>query len=89
MMSSFFDSNALEKQTESLMASYNAVNENGSLIPDKYKTDPNVIGAIVNYVFQGVNSTKNKDIEIIGNNILSTLGRYDKEKKQFMPFVGQ
>jgi hypothetical protein len=48
-----------------------------------------VIGAIVNYVFQGVNSTKNKDIEIIGNNILSTLGRYDKDKKQFMPFVGQ
>ena len=32
---------------------------------------------------------KNRDIEIIGNNILSTLGRYDKEKKQFMPLLGQ
>ena len=47
----------------------------------KYKDDANIFGAIVNYVFQGVNSTKNKDVEKIGNNILSTLGRYDKEKK--------
>ena len=89
MLSSFWDSNALENQTQSLNDAFYAVQNNGGLIPDKYKDDANIIGAVVNYVFQGVNSTKNNDVEKIGNNILSTLGRYDKEKNQYTYFISQ
>ena len=89
MLSSFWDSNALENQTQSLNDAFYAVQNNGGLIPDKYKDDANIIGAVVNYVFQGVNSTKNKDVEKIGNNILSTLGRYDKEKNQYTYYINQ
>ena len=89
MLSNFWDSNALENQTQSLNDAFYAVQNNGGLIPDKYKDDANIIGAVVNYVFQGVNSTKNNDVEKIGNNILSTLGRYDKEKNQYTYFISQ
>jgi hypothetical protein len=40
-------------------------------------------------VFQGINSTKNRDVEIIGNRILFNSGRYDKEKEQYMYFIQQ
>jgi RHS repeat-associated protein len=63
MLSSFWDSNALENQTQSLNDAFYAVQNNGGLIPDKYKDDANIIGAVVNYVFQGVNSTKNNDVK--------------------------
>jgi len=35
------------------------------------------------------NSTNNKDVEKIGKNILSAIGRYDKEKKQYTPLINQ
>ena len=89
MLTSFWDCNALEKQTASLKASFDVVKSNDSLIPDQYKDNANIIGAIVNYVFQGVNSTKNKDVEKIGKNILSKIGRYDKETKQYSPLINQ
>ena len=89
MLSNFWDSNALENQTASLRVSYETVSINSTLIPDKYKQDTDIIGAIVNYVFQGINSTKNRDVEIIGNRILFNSGRYDKEKEQYMYFIQQ
>ena len=36
-----------------------------------------------------LNMSKNKDVEKIGNNILSTLGRYDKEKNQYTYYISQ
>ncbi len=89
MLSNFWDSNALENQTASLRVSYETVRINSTLIPDKYKQDTDIIGAIVNYVFQGINSTNNRDVEIIGNRILFNSGRYDKEKGQYMYFIQQ
>lgn len=47
------------------------------------------MGAIINYVFQGVNNTGNKEIENIGNQILFNTGRYDESKKKFYPFIKQ
>ena len=35
------------------------------------------------------NSTNNKDVEKIGKNLLSAIGRYDKEKKQYTPLINQ
>ena len=63
--------------------------QNRSLIPDNYKNNANVIGAIINYVFQGENNTKNKDVETIGKKILLKLGRYDNKSKNYIPFINE
>ena len=47
------------------------------------------MGAIINYVFQGVNNTGNKEIENIGNQILFSTGRYDESEKEYKPFIKQ
>lgn len=47
-----------------------AVIKNASLIPEKYKVDSNMWGAIVNYVFQGENIANNRYVENIGKKIL-------------------
>ena len=89
MLSNVWDMDALEKQTKSLADSFHAVDQNRSLIPDNYKNNANVIGAIINYVFQGENSTKNKDVETIGKKILLKLGRYDNKSKNYIPFINE
>ena len=68
--SSFFDSISLDSQKEQLEQSVNRVHNNFDLIPEKYREDVDVIGAIINYVFQGINSTNNREIEKIGKQIL-------------------
>ncbi len=87
--SSMWDMDALADQTISLRKSFAKVGENINVIPSKYKDDIDIMGAIVNYVFQGINSTKNKDVVKIGNQILYNAGRYDKDKKEYQPFIRQ
>ena len=87
ILSNFWDSNALEAQTKSLRESRKVVNNNLGIVPAKYRNDKDVMGAIVNYVFQGENSTKNKDVEIIGKKILKKEGRYDNESKKYIPLI--
>ena len=55
--------------------------------PDNYRKDTNKMGAILNYVFQGENTTKDKNIDKIGQNILSKFGRYDRTNKTYKPFI--
>ena len=83
------DQKALEEQSMALENSVFVVNKHIGLIPDDYKNDIDVMGAIINYVFQGVNNTGNKEIENIGNQILFNTGRYDESKKEFYPFIKQ
>lgn len=45
------------------------------------------MGAIVNYVFQGENSTSDKEITRIGKQILQKMERYDKESKRYKPVI--
>ena len=45
------------------------------------------MGAIINYVFQGVNTTKEQNITRIGQMILKKEGRYDKEANKDKPFI--
>ena len=47
------------------------------LIPEEFRNDDKM-GAIVNYVFQGENSTGDKEITRIGKQILQKMERYDK-----------
>ena len=55
--------------------------------PDNYRKDTNKMGEILNYVFQGENTTKDKNIDKIGQNILSKSGRYDRTNKTYKPFI--
>ena len=48
-----------------------------------------MIGAIANYVFQGIKSKRNKDVEIIGNQILQRLGRYDSKERKYNPLINE
>ena len=56
------------------------------LIPEKFRNDDKM-GAIVNYVFQGENSTGDKEITRIGKQILQKMERYDKESKRYKPVI--
>lgn len=87
MLSNIWDRNALEKQMKSLKSSMDAVIKNASLIPEKYKVDSNMWGAIVNYVFQGENIANNRYVENIGKKILYKEGRYDAKTKKLKPFI--
>ena len=88
-LSSMWDMNALDDQTKSLSKSFEAVSENVNIIPSKYQDNVNMMGAIINYVFQGINTTQNKDVTKIGNQILYNVGRYDNDKKEYQPFFRQ
>ena len=57
------------------------------LIPQKYKESNDKLGAIVNYVFQGVNTTKEQNITKISQQMLKKVGRYDKETKKYRPLI--
>ena len=86
-LSSFWDSEALQEQTAALKTSANIVNSHMGLIPQKYKESNDKLGAIVNYVFQGVNTTKEQNITKISQQILKKVGRYDKETKKYRPLI--
>ena len=82
----FWDSEALNKQKALLFTSINAVNLHMDLIPEEFRNDDKM-GAIVNYVFQGENSTGDKEITRIGMQILQKMERYDKESKRYKPVI--
>ena len=86
-LSTFWDSNAFDDQMASFRKAIRAVNSQMNSIPDNYRKDTNKMGAILNYVFQGENTTKDKNIDKIGQNILSKSGRYDRTNKTYKPFI--
>ena len=65
-LSTFWDSNAFDDQMASFRKAIRAVNSQMNSIPDNYRKDTNKMGAILNYVFQGENTTKDKNIDKIG-----------------------
>ena len=86
-LSTFWDSNAFDDQMASFRKAIRAVNSQMNSIPDNYRKDTNRMGVILNYVFQGENTTKDKNIDKIGQNILSKSGRYDRTNKTYKPFI--
>ena len=86
-LSTFWDSNAFDDQMASFRKAIRAVNSQMNSIPDNYRKDTNKMGAILNYVFQGENTTKDKNIDKIGQNILLKSGRYDRTNKTYKPFI--
>ena len=86
-LSTFWDSNAFDDQMASFRKAIRAVNSQMNSIPDNYRKDTNKMGAILNYVFQGENTTKDKNIYKIGQNILLKSGRYDRTNKTYKPFI--
>ena len=86
-LSTFWDSNAFDVQMASFRKAIRAVNSQMNSIPDNYRKDTNKMGAILNYVFQGENTTKDKNIDKIEQNILSKSGRYDRTNKTYKPFI--
>jgi RHS repeat-associated protein len=79
------DNNAITQQSSLLQQSYNEVMKSG-LVPSQYQNLDD-LGAITNFVFQGINNTNNQDITKIGTNILMKMGRYDKKTKQVKPLI--
>lgn len=65
---------------------FNAVLKNLGSIPQRYKNDVNALGSIVNYVYQGKGVEDNKELEILGQQILQEEGRYDEKKQVYIPF---
>ena len=86
-LSTFWDSNAFDDQMASFRKAIRAVNSQMNSIPDNYRKDTNKMGAILNYVFEGENTTKDKNIDKIGQNILLKSGRYDRTNKIYKPFI--
>ncbi len=85
------DLNAIEEQMTLLEIATEFVNfeiKKGN-IPQEYleEKEANSIGALINFVFQGQNTTDDKRIEILGSYILFTIGRYDEENKRFKPLI--
>ena len=86
-LTSFWDSEALYKQMGALANAVKSVDVYAGIIPQKYRESNDKLGAIVNYVFQGENTTKDQNITKIGQQILNKVGRYDKETKKYKPFI--
>ena len=84
--SSLFDQASIEYQIKKLAQAFNAVLKNLGSIPQRYKNDVNALGSIVNYVYQGKGVEDNKEIEILGQQILQEEGRYDEKKQVYIPF---
>jgi hypothetical protein len=79
------DLNAIDRQKGLLQQAFKEV-MNTDLVPSQYQNN-NDIGAIVNFVFQGVNDTGNKDITKIGTDILKSINRYDTQTKRVKPLI--
>ena len=84
--SSLFDQASIEYQIKKLAQAFNAVLKNLGSIPQRYKNDVNALGSIVNYVYQGKGVEDNKELEILGQQILQKEGRYDEKKQVYIPF---
>ena len=82
------DFDAIRDQTKMVNSAIQGVlHEAGQkFIPQKY-CNKNDLGAIANYVFQGKNSTRDKNIQILGNQILKRMGRYDAKNKRYKPLI--
>ena len=82
------DHSAIHEQIGLLNRATNAVDKyiHKYGIPSQY-LDKNNLGAIINYVFQGQNSTGDKMITKIGNAILKYIGRYDKKSNKYKPLI--
>ena len=62
---------------------------NIDLVPTKYRNNEDITGAIINYVFQGEKTTKDKNITRIGQQILKKAERYDAKSKKYKPFINE
>jgi hypothetical protein len=81
------DLNAIRRQRGLLESAADEVGkELGGLVPLNY-LNQNDLGAIINYVFQGINETGNQNISVIGNEILRKIGRYDNITGEVKPFL--
>ena len=71
------DYNAIDKDMQSLQNALILVKVgiNRGLVPSQYQ-NKNDLGAITNFVFQGINNTGNQDITLIGTNILKLSKNY-------------
>jgi hypothetical protein len=86
--SSVQDMNALKRQGKILEEAADAVEEaiDNGLVPLQY-INKNDLGAIVNFVFQGINDTGNQEISTIGSRILRSINKYDSNTGQVQPFL--
>jgi hypothetical protein len=75
------DMEGIAKDQKLLREAFKAVKEGISkgLVPEKYQNQ-NDLGAIINFVYQGVNETGNPEITKIGIDILKWEGKYDPDK---------
>jgi len=82
------DLNAIDKQKIILETACEEVSDalSEGIIPPQY-INLNDLGAIINFVFQGVNETGNQNITIIGANILKNIGKYDSKTKTVRPLL--
>ena len=83
------DNKELKRQTDILLEAYGLVNESVSnnIIPNAIARDVNLIGAIVNYVFQGESYENNPIVSYYGELILRKNNYYDKDKKNGIPLL--
>ena len=82
------DLNAIEREKGLLQIAFKAVEEsiNVGIVPPQYQNN-NDIGAIVNFVFQGINNTGNQNITTIGTDILKAIRRYDTQTQTIKPLI--
>jgi RHS repeat-associated protein len=75
------DLKGIKSDQDLIQQSYDAVMRgiSNGLIPEQYQNQ-NDLGAIINFVYQGINETDNQDITNIGINILKEEKIYDPEK---------
>ena len=83
----YYDYTNLEYQSSLLRTAGNLVNRNANILPKQYQNDTNFFGAVVNYVFQGINALRNRDVEHYGNMILKSINRYDYRQNRPIPLV--
>lgn len=86
---SYWDFDAFHKQRDSLTNAVERVNIYLDIIPREYRESEDKMGAIINYVFQGEKTTKDKNITRIGQQILKKAGRYDAKSKKYKPFINE
>lgn len=86
---SYWDFDAFHKQKNSLSTAVERVNIHAGIIPREYRESEDKMGAIINYVFQGEKTTKDKNITRIGQMILKKEGRYDAKSKKYKPYINE
>jgi hypothetical protein len=87
-ISAFNDLQAIRRQEGQLENAFNLVQWAMPIIDLKYQ-NANDLGAITNFVFQGVNDTGNQDFTRIGIFILRSVERYDSNTGEVKPLIMQ